>query len=261
MLKKVVKSITPPIVMEMARWALGRQGRGSKTSRMPDADLIGDENSLEFIDFWGNTSLFALEVAQRHAPLKQMRLLSIGNRMAHVADYIGLFRTVYHSTTLKTAFPVSADNSPSELVLLEEDFFDLPSMNVDCIISQAAIHCLNDSRYGNLGTAAGWQRPYQAAAKLRQIIGERSIPVVVSIAVHRTEALIDDNARLAHEKFVQSFLDAGFSLQEFFFDYLCFGMPQLTKYLDVRYRRAKDLPTEEQAPSEYNYVIGNYYFL
>ena len=80
-------------------------------------------------------------------------------------------------------------------------------------------------------------------------------------AVHRNESLIDDNARLEHEHFVQSFLKAGFSLQEYFFDYLCYGMPQRTEYLDVRYRRAKELPTEEQAASEYNYVIGNYYFL
>jgi len=146
-------------------------------------------------------------------------------------------------------------------VLLEQDFFELTPLPLDCVISQAAIHCLNDSRYGNQADKAGWQRPYQAAKKLREIIGERSIPVVVSIAVHRTESMIDDNARLSHDKFVESFVGAGFSLREHFFDYCCYGMPQRVEYLEERYRRATELPTDEQAPSEYNYVIGNYYFV
>jgi len=200
-------------------------------------------------------------VIQQHGPLHEKRLLSLGNRMSHLADYLALFGTVYHSTWLKTYFPVPSGENSGNIVLLERDFFELDPIDLDCVISQASIHCLNDSRYGNTGTGPGWQRPYQAAAKLRHIIGDRAIPVVVSIAVHRTESLIDDNARLAHEKFVQSFLDAGFSLQQYFFDYLCYGMPQRTEYLDVKYRRSRDLPTEAQAPSEYNYVIGNYYFL
>lgn len=259
MIKTVVKLIAPPLLLDLTRSVFRKHQRPPREVGSIAANDL--EDKLEFIDFWSNTSLFALEVLQKHGPLKQMRLLSLGARMANLADYIGLFGTVYHNTTLKTVFPVALDRSPSQLILLRGDFFDLPAMDVDCIISQATIHCLNDSRYGNQATRIARQRPYQAAAKLRQIIGERSIPVVVSIAVHRTEALIDDNARLAHEKFVQSFLSAGFSLQEYFFDYFCFGMPQLTQYLDVRYRRAKDLPTDEQASSEYNYVIGNYYFL
>ena len=258
MLKRIVKGVTPPIITDLARRALGR---GSRTEIIPESELIDAQAKLEFIDFYGNTSLFALDVIQRHGPLNEMRLFSLGNKMAHLVDYVAVFGTVYHSTWLKTFFPVPPHAGAGNLVVLEGDFFELNPMDIDCVISQASIHCLNDSRYGNKGTGPGWRRPYQAAEKLRQIIGNKSVPVVVSIAVHRSESLIDDNARLEHESFVQSFLNAGFSLQDYFFDYLCYGMPQRIEYLDVRYRRAKELPTDEQAPSDYNYVIGNYHFL
>ena len=257
MLKKVLKSISPPIFVDLARLTFPRRGSSAQS---PAEGSVIDENKVEFIDFYGNTSLFALEVMQRQGTLKQMRLLSLGNRMSHLADYVAVFGTVYHSTLLKTLFPVATTGPSGNLVVLEEDFFELTPFPLDCVISQAAIHCLNDSRYGNQADKAGWQRPYQAAQKLREIIGQRSIPIVVSIAVHRTESRIDDNARLSHEKFVESFRGAGFSLREHFFDYCCFGMPQRAEYFEEQYRRATELPTDEQAPSEYNYVIGNYYF-
>src|SRR5687768_16073520 len=212
MLKQMIKSVTPPVVVDLARWALGRRRRVSRAESSLAGDVICGESKLEFIDFYANTSLFALEVIQRHGSLHEKRLLSLGNRMSHLADYVALFRTVYHSTWLRTYFPVSPNASPGNLVLLEGDFFELNPMDIDCVISQASIHCLNDTRYGNEGSGRGWQRPYQAAAKLRQIIGDKSIPVVVSIAVHQNESLIDDNARLEHDKFVQSFLNEGFSL-------------------------------------------------
>ncbi len=258
MLKKVLKSISPPIFVDLARSTFPRRATNAETAA--DGDTI-DEKKIEFIDFYGNTSLFALEVMQRHGKLKEMRLFSLGNRVAHMVDYVAVFGTVYHSTLLKTFFPTPTTGPSRNLVLLEKDFFELTPLPLDCVISQASIHCLNDSRYGNQADKAGWRRPYQAARKLREIIGERSIPVVVSIAVHRTESFIDDNARLSHDKFLECFRGAGFSLQEHFFDYCCYGMPQRTEYLETRYRRATELPTDEQAPSEYNYVIGNYYFV
>lgn len=258
MLKKVIKSISPPILVDLARLTFSRRVGHSQT--IVAGDLI-DESKVEFIDFYGNTSLFALEVMQRHGKLNEMRLFSLGNRMAHLADYVAVFGTVYHCTLLRTLFPAANNGFSRNLVVLEKDFFELPPLSVDCVISQASIHCLNDSRYGNQADSPGWRRPYQAAKKLRQIIGDRSIPVVVSIAVHRTESMIDDNARLSHEKFVESFRVASFSLQDHFFDFCCYGMPQRAEYLEQRFRRATELPTDEQAPGEYNYVIGNYYFL
>lgn len=258
MLKKVVKSIAPPLVMDMGRKILGKQEQPAGTVGAL-ADSL--EHEIEVIDFWSNTSLYALEMIQRHGELKNMKLLSIGNRMAHLADYLAIFDYIYHNTLLKILVPDSSCLSSGKLEVLQGDFFDLPELDVDCVISQAAIHCLNDTRYGNEGNSTGWGRPYQAAGKLKQIIGKKCVPVVVSIATHETESLIDDNARLAHEKFVRSFTDAGFSLEDHFFDYLCYGMPARTEYLDPKYRRSRDLPGDKEAPNEYNYVIGNYYFL
>ncbi|MGA9996659.1 MAG: hypothetical protein WBP93_14675 [Pyrinomonadaceae bacterium] len=259
MLKKVVKAFTPPVILDLKRLALGQTEKQAADASLSAAGP--DRPDLEYIDFYGNTSLFALEVLQQHGALQEMRLFSLGNKMAHLADYLALFSTVYHNTLLQTAIPFADEHGAGKLVLLKEDFFGLPKLEVDCVISHAAIHCLNDTRYGNRGSMSGWQRPYQAAAKLREIVGDKSLPVIVSIAAHKTESFIDDNARLSHEKFVASFSEAGFTLQKYFFDYLCYGLPFRSEYFDTEYRRSQCLPTPAQAPGEYHYVIGNYYFL
>ena len=254
-IKQVIKSITPPVVLDLIRLA------ASKPRSQPELALAGPDPQIEFVDFYAHTSFFALEkLRERGTPLKEMSLFSLGNKMAHLADYLALFAAVYHNTMLQTEVPVEPDECPSALTILREDFFSLPPLNIDCVISHAAIHCLNDSRYGNGASTEGWQRPYQAAGKLRQIIGDKSIPIIVSIAVHETESFIDDNARLSHEKFVDSFRRAGFSLEDHFFDYLCHGMPFRPEYLETRYRRSKRLPQLRDFPSDYSYVIGNYYF-
>jgi hypothetical protein len=258
MLKKVVKSIAPPAAVSISRKLLGKRDEPVGTAGSL-ADSL--EHEIEVVDFWSNTSLYALQVIQQHGDLRNMKLLSIGNRMANLADYLAVFGTIYHSTLLNTLVPDSSLLSSGTLKILKEDFFALPEMDVDCVISQAAIHCLNDTRYGNEGNLSGWERPYQAGAKLRQILGGKSVPVVVSIAAHKTESLIDDNARLAHDKFVRSFTDVGFSLKDYFFDYLCYGMPARREYLEAEYRRSKELPDDAVAPNEYHYAIGNYYFL
>ena len=126
------------------------------------------------------------------------------------------------------------------------------------MISHAAIHCFNDTRYGNAHSAEGFQKPYAVPAKLRQIIGQKKVPVIVSIAVNREEGFFDNNAHLAHDKFVAAFEDSDFQLQDYFFDYLCGGIPQTPQCLEVEYRRSKTLP--KATGSRWHYVIGNYYF-
>ena len=259
MIKTAIKLITPPIIMNLGKRIVGN--RNPTPAKLAGPDEAAAERRIEFVDFYANTSLYALQVLQTHGNLKEMTLLSLGNRMSHLADYLALFKKVYLCTQLDTLIPMRADACPAELVELKGDFFDLPPLNIDCFISQASIHCLNDTRYGNLEVNGGWQRPYQAAAKLRQIIGQKPVPIIVSIAVANSESLIDDNARLDHNKFIESFVNAGFTLQEFFFDYLCYGLPTRPQYFEVQYRRAKELPPQEDLPGEYNYVIGTYYFL
>lgn len=250
MIKTVIKSITPPVLMNLAR-----NMRGQASHEAPQGP---DSENLEYVDFYGNTSMFALETLQRLGQLKDMSLFSLGNKMAHLGDYLALFGTVYHNTTMRTELPVNAQGA-SKLVLLREDFFSLGPLDIDCVISHAAIHCLNDTRYANTGSTLGWQRPYQAAAKLREIIGTKTVPVIVSIATHHEESFIDNNARLGHQKFLDSFSQSGFTLKEHFFDYLCYGLPYRQEYLSPQYRRASTLPDGE-APGPYHYVIGNYYF-
>jgi hypothetical protein len=214
--------------------------------------------TFEFVNYYGNTSLFALDVLRRHGRLSDLKLLSVACLMPHLANYLAVFDTVHHNSMTDTRLPVPADQTPAKLVLHRQDLFDLPRLEVDCVISHAALHCLNDTRYGNANSAAGWAKPYRAAAKLREVAG-RPVPAVVSVAVHRDEGFFDNNAHLGHAAFVRSFEAAGFALRDHFFDYVCGGIAQRPEYLDPAYRRSKDLPPAPPAnPREW--VVGNYYF-
>jgi len=214
-----------------------------------------EDPRFEFVDYYGNTSIFALQSVRRHGEFKSMNLLSIACLRAHLVDYMSIFRSVHHVTMVETRLPIPPGPS---FHMHQQDFFSLPSLDVDCVISHAAIHCFNDTRYGNAPCADGFEKPYQVPAKLRQITGQKKLPVIVSIAVNREEGFFDNNAHLAHDKFVAAFESSGFQLQDYFFDYLCGGIPPKPQYLDVEYRRSKNLP--EATGSRWHYVIGNYYF-
>jgi hypothetical protein len=219
--------------------------------------LESKDPTFEFINYYGNTSLFALSALRRLGRLDEMRLLSIGSLMPHLADYLALFHTVHHNTMTETRLPLPADMCPAKLTLHRRDFFELPPLDIDCVISHAAIHCFNDTRYGNSSSDAGWSKPYQAARKIREIAG-RNVPAIVSIAVHQEEGFFDNNTHLGHEKFVSSFQEAGFTLKDHFFDYVCGGITQKPEYLETKYRRSKELPALPAPPREW--VVGNYYF-
>jgi len=221
--------------------------------------LESTDPKFEFINYDGNTSIFALEILRRHGELGKMTLFSIAGRMPHFADYLGIFKRVDHVTMVETSLPFAIEQSPAKLVVHREDFFSLGSMDVDCVISHAAIHCFNDTRYGNVNTSAGYQKPYQVPAKLRQIVGEKRIPAIVSIAVNREEGFFDNNVHLAHDKFVTAFEKAGFGLQDYFFDYVCGGgIPHKNEYFQKEYRRSKKFPEASGSPKEW--VVGVYHF-
>jgi hypothetical protein len=221
--------------------------------------LESNDPQIEFINYYGNTSLFALDVLRRHGALAEMKLLSIASRMPHLADYLALFHTVHHNTMVQTCLPLPAELFPAKLVMHQRDLFELEALDVDCVISHAAIHCMNDTRYGNSQSSDGWQKPYRAAAKIRQIAGSKPTPTIVSISVNHEEGFFDNNTHLSHEKFTRSFEAAGFRLQELFFDYLCGGIPQRPEYMQPQYRRSKSLPEHGGSPKAW--VVGNYYFI
>jgi len=221
--------------------------------------LESNDPKFEFINYYGNTSLFALDVLRRHGSLSEMKLLSIATRMPHLADYLALFHTVHHNTMVHTSLPLPAELSPANLVMHQRDLFELEALDVDCVISHAAIHCMNDTRYGNSQSNDGWQKPYRAAAKIRAIVGPKPTPTIVSVSVNHEEGFFDNNTHLSHEKFIRSFEAAGFKLQEYFFDYLCGGIPQKPQYMQPEFRRSKTPPAADISPK--TWVVGNYYFL
>jgi hypothetical protein len=220
--------------------------------------LVSNDPKFEFVNYYGNTSIFALDVLRKHGRLEEMKLLSIACLMPHLSDYLALFDTVHHNTMVTTKLPLAAELFPAKFVEHQCDFFTLPRLDVDCVISHAAIHCFNDTRYGNAGQNDGWQKPYQAAAKIREIAGPKQLPCVVSVSINREELFLDNNVHLAHDKFIQSFEMAGFKLREYFFDYVSGGCPQKPEYFELKYRRSKHLPEVNESPK--HWVVGNYYF-
>lgn len=216
--------------------------------------------ATEFVDSYANTSMFALESLSQMGDIRKMRLLSISTRVSHLADYCAIFDSVIHNTMLNTAFPFDSTACPKRrLSVIYGDFFDLPPLDVDCVISHAAIHCFSDSRYRN-SPEESLAKPYATAKKLRTIIGESRIPVIVSVAVLHEGVFIDDNAHLSHSKFVESFQNAGFELQNHFFDYLTGGMEHRPEYFFPEFRRSNTLPDLRGKSAAWNYVIGTYLF-
>ncbi len=220
--------------------------------------LASTDPKIEFFSYYANTSLFALDVLRRHGRLADMSLLSVGCHMPHLADYLALFGTVHHNSLVETSLPLPPDRFPARFVEHRCDFFDLPDVPVDAVVSHAAFHCFNDSRYGNAAAADGWERPYQVPARLRRMAGDRRVPVVASMSVHRHHVSYDGNAVLGHDRVVAAFEAAGFRLVEHFFDYLCGGMQFDPSFLRPEHRRSKTLPGTASWPGEW--VAGNYYF-
>jgi hypothetical protein len=224
--------------------------------------LESSDPRFEFIDYYGNTSLFALDALCRYGDLGSMKLLSIASRMHNLADYMAIFKEVHHVTMANTQLPVPIEKSPARLTLYRQDFFTLAPLDVDCVVSHAAIHCFNDTRYGNASTPEGFQKPYQAPAKLREIVGNKRIPTIVSIAVNQHEGFFDNNVHLSHDKFIAAFEKAGFALQDYFFDYICGGgTPHRDEYFNPEYRRSKKFPEPSNTPkAPREWVVGVYFF-
>jgi len=222
--------------------------------------LYSTDPKLEFVNYYGNTSMFSLDILRKSVkPINEMNLLSIGCLMPHLADYIGLFNHVHHNSMTETRLPVTPQSIADRYTEHRYDFFELPELNVDAVFSHAAIHCFSDPRYGNDSNETDQRKPYQAAGKLRQIIGSKKIPVVVSIAVNEQEGFFRDNVHLGHARFIESFKSAGFELRDYFFDYVCGGIAFKPEYLNCETRRSKTLPGV--GPSGREWVVGNYWFV
>ena len=136
------------------------------------------------------------------------------------------------------------------------DFFERSAeelyMNeVKVCISHAAIHCMNDTRYGNKGQKKG--RPYLFAGKLCELCPNVQ-HVIVSVPVNEKEHMADNATWLSDRKFIKSFTDHGFVLKNTAYDKHCLPENEYSQ---------SDRITKE-FPSDYckshPYVAGNYYF-
>jgi len=73
--------------------------------------------------------------------LQKKYVLSLAARMSHLADYIAMFRRVFHSTTIGTTLPFSAQGEGYRKISFYRAIsltFHLPCLDVNCIISHVA---------------------------------------------------------------------------------------------------------------------------
>jgi hypothetical protein len=249
-MREFMRALTPPLI-----WRLHRLLR----RRAVAITLPRGRPEFESVDHYGNTSLFAFEVLRAHGlKPEETTLLSVGCKMAHLIDYLCVFRSVIHCTMVDTYIPVPLSQLPAHCEVIQGDFFDLSIRRFDFVLAQASLHCLSDTRYGNVFSERTIRRPYDAARKLRELIGSRAVPVVASVAVADAEHFHNDNVTLSHEKFVKSFEKHGFGLKAYFFDYYSGMWPQTPLAVTPELRRSKLFPSP--STSEWHYVIGNYHF-
>jgi hypothetical protein len=238
-LKGILRELTPPI-----RW---RAAKKRAFAPPPPSSLILTPEELDY----------ALHRLTDHGRLSEMKLVCCTARMYHLADYAALFGTVYHSSMHETHWPPSGRGDSISYV---GDLFDLEPLPVDCIISHATMHCLSDTRYGNETQTdkSPMVRPYLFPAQLRRMVGDRSLPTFVTVAVNHDERDWENNRWLSHEGVLKCFGASGSNLQDYYFDYLTGGCTNPDRFRADAYRQAKDLPPPSLEGVDY--VMGTYYF-
>ena len=79
-------------------------------------DAESNDPKFEFINYYGNTSLFALDVLCKHGLLAEMKLLSVACLMPHLADYLAIFQHRPSQHDGRNALPAAAGAVPGEAV-------------------------------------------------------------------------------------------------------------------------------------------------
>jgi len=245
-LKGILEELTPPI--------LWRRAAKHASAPPPPSSLILPPEEL---DYHALASRYALHRLTDYGALSEMKLLCCTARMCHLADYAALFGTVYHSSMLETHWPPSERRDP---IFYRGDFFDLEPLPVDCVISHTTMHCVSDTRYGNaiMTEKSPMARPYLFPAQLRRIIGDRSVPTFVTVAINHEERDWENNRWLSHESVLKCFAESGFNLQDYYFDYLTGGCINPDRFRTAAYRQTKELPPPSLEGVDY--VVGTYYF-
>src|SRR5438128_2073382 len=102
-MKEILRPLCPPLIWGCLKRLSGRVQSSSQAS---DTVVSETSSKLEHIDYYGNTSLYALEILKQNGLFSGLQLLSLGSRMAHLADYLALFSAIYHSTMVDVVLPV-----------------------------------------------------------------------------------------------------------------------------------------------------------
>lgn len=211
---------------------------------------------VESYSYYASTQCFANECLHLDFSGK-IHLLSMAGKVEHIVPMIPMCEELVHISMM----PMDDEYELNGLITKPiktyyEDFFALETdellKRVNCMISHAAIHCMNDTRYGNDPTGREF-KSYLFAQRLVVICPNIEM-AIVSVPVNENDCIKDNSSYLSNNKFIDSFEKAGFKLVKTLYDKNC-----LKGNLYEKGERFSDAFPADYC-TNHRYVVGNYCF-
>lgn len=213
--------------------------------------------SREIYDDYCFTSAFMLyELDRTGVDLSKTHCLSIGCRIGNLIGFIPLFKSMIHCSII----PMEEREDALKILqgkICEEftgDFFTLSGNEkfklIDVALSHVAIHCMDDTRYGNRG--GNVDRPYKFAGRLKELCPNAK-HIIVSVPVNVEGSDKENNIVLSNQKFIDSFINEGYML-----DCVVYDKATLEREYVQGTRLTRAFP--EEYLKNHLCVVGNYHF-
>ena len=207
----------------------------------------------EEYDYYEFTTSFLISFIQENH-LYDKVALSIGGRIGGVVAVANLFSTVFHCSMMPMQ---DSDDfrkifATNKLIEINTDFWKLNDeriKNVEFVFSHATIHCLNDTRYGNLNKDL--DRIKKVPQHLKKICPKLKY-ILVSVPVNLENHFEDNNTWLGNESIIEEFDNAGFELKKAIYDKKC---------LDNKFDNRFSLEFPRDYCMNHMYIIGNFLFV
>lgn len=187
----------------------------------------------------------------------ERNVLSMGGMVRYIVPLMGMVNRITHCSMIEVCDEselmfLFGEGKHKNFIIKYGDFFDINPgdeslENLNIMVSHVALHCMNDTRYGN-----EWNnnlRTYKFVKQLMNVCPNMK-HVLVSVPVYYEDVVRNNNTLLDNEKFIKMFEDEGFILKDKLYD----------KHGDYKVgeRFTYDFPVEF-CKNERS-VVGNFYF-
>lgn len=218
--------------------------------------LAQNKKGIEEYDYYEFTTSLLVKVVHDYK-LYDKIALSLGGKVGGVITVANLFCKVFHCSMMPMLEcndfkKIYGDN---KLIEFNMDFWELEDdrlRNVEVMFSHAAIHCLNDTRYGN--KVNDLNRIKNVPRRLKEICPKLKY-IVISVPVNMDDHFMDNNTWLGNDDFIDAFESVGYRLNEVIYDKKCLGD---NKWEDGE-RFSMEFPAEYCL--KHKYIVGNFFFL